>query len=1060
MPAAYRIVSRIIDQDDFQGTPTDGQVLTYNNAASKWEPQTINVSGYAVLNGGNSFIGPQTFTVNDSSQIPVLIRGTLGQSVPTLQINDQLDAPVAGFSDNGRLAVGTLPVTSGGSPRLVVQPLVGFGGDSNSIECRDNTTAAVMSVSTGGLVTAKGILTTPFNASTTPMVVKGVASQSANLQEWQTSTGTVLISFGATGNATFGTGWIKHNPATSGASNEVFGESAGIALTSGHSNALFGRLAGSSIITGARNTCIGSFAGSSITSGDHNLCIGYLSGGSLTTGSNNTLIGDDTDVKVASQSNGIGLGDGAIPGDAEFTISPFVNLMTLTGFSSTGSPVDKASWSLATIDNTHPTRKYRVLHRVHDTAAREYMRADADGTYPRVSFGGGAVSTTAAVIVRPVVNSEIGLTVSGLASQSGNLQEWQSSAGGNLATVTATGNILLANFNGYQINDALDVPRTLLTLDDSDICSIGTSSADSYYFGNTHTFYNAAGSGITMTLGSVGGATVNSNSAATKGLIVRGFTSQSANLQEWQNSSGTPLTVVESSGSLHVGGTVNEPKLVVNAASTQTQDIVQVYNNSGMKQFAVMGDGIEVAEGGSYWIRDLDNIRYQIATADGGLVILGHQAGTYPTWYMGQTHNFFANVGAGPSGAGTAQLQVQSSAANKVGAVVKAFTGQSVNLQEWQDSSGVAQAYVNKDCKFVGDGSLLINLPAPSGVALTAAANTFTTGPQVMVGGATVRQSGGTPATDEVQIYHDGNRGYLESKDGNLRLIAAGGVATGAFQFSDNAGNVRANIDNVAGAFTTVQGYSVGGGGSAVSINSTGLDLVAGAGGEIRWRPGAFAGFDTGIVRVAGGVVRLADGSTGGGIMEFLQIADGGTCSTNSARIYSKDVAGNAEIFVKDEAGTETQISAHSQTAPASLYDSTDPLPHVLQEVNHYLGGVRYLNLSRACYLLEELLKAFRAGNTHAQIVTFLQNKQASFINIFSQESFAQYNTRLGTSLVKLDWNVEQQKLQDAYDAGRASDLAIHDAWVEAGSIPPEPTVRPLADIRKPKPAWLSTRGA
>ena len=39
-------------------------------------------------------------------------------------------------------------------------------------------------------------------------------------------------------------------------------------------------------------------------------------------------------------------------------------------------------------------------------------------------------------------------------------------------------------------------------------------------------------------------------SAATKGLIVKGFTSQSANLQEWQNSSGANLTFIDSSGNL------------------------------------------------------------------------------------------------------------------------------------------------------------------------------------------------------------------------------------------------------------------------------------------------------------------------------------------------------------------------------------------------------------------------------------------------------------------------------------------------------------------------------
>jgi hypothetical protein len=39
--------------------------------------------------------------------------------------------------------------------------------------------------------------------------------------------------------------------------------------------------------------------------------------------------------------------------------------------------------------------------------------------------------------------------------------------------------------------------------------------------------------------------------AGTKGLIVRGFTSQSANLQEWQNSAGTVLAYMDSSGNFY-----------------------------------------------------------------------------------------------------------------------------------------------------------------------------------------------------------------------------------------------------------------------------------------------------------------------------------------------------------------------------------------------------------------------------------------------------------------------------------------------------------------------------
>jgi hypothetical protein len=47
-----------------------------------------------------------------------------------------------------------------------------------------------------------------------------------------------------------------------------------------------------------------------------------------------------------------------------------------------------------------------------------------------------------------------------------------------------------------------------------------------------------------------GGETITSATSSTKGLIVKGASSQSANLQEWQNSSGTVLASVSAAGGI------------------------------------------------------------------------------------------------------------------------------------------------------------------------------------------------------------------------------------------------------------------------------------------------------------------------------------------------------------------------------------------------------------------------------------------------------------------------------------------------------------------------------
>lgn len=107
--------------------------------------------------------------------------------------------------------------------------------------------------------------------------------------------------------------------------------------------------------------------------------------------------------------------------------------------------------------------------------------------------------------------------------------------------------------------------------------------------------------------------------------------------------------------------------------------------------------------------------------------------------------------------------------------------------------------------------------------AATNAANTFTTGPQVFVGGATVRQTGGTAGTHELQITHDGSVGQVRSMAGALVLAAGTGGAATLNYFPGNgfwgcstelaAAGYRSRVEN--------GGYLItDGGGGTCRINS------------------------------------------------------------------------------------------------------------------------------------------------------------------------------------------------------------------------------------------------
>jgi len=90
------------------------------------------------------------------------------------------------------------------------------------------------------------------------------------------------------------------------------------------------------------------------------------------------------------------------------------------------------------------------------------------------------------------------------------------------------------------------------------------------------------------------------------------------------------------------------------------------------------------------------------------------------------------------------------------------------------NSAGTFVRKVLKSSIITTDASLLTSgtladARLSSNVPLKDAANVFTAA-QTVAGTLKVRQSGGTPGTDEVQVYHDGSNGYIVPNDGQLCL--------------------------------------------------------------------------------------------------------------------------------------------------------------------------------------------------------------------------------------------------------------------------------------------------
>ena len=124
------------------------------------------------------------------------------------------------------------------------------------------------------------------------------------------------------------------------------------------------------------------------------------------------------------------------------------------------------------------------------------------------SMGGSAVAGTLLTVNTSAAGAK-GLVVQGASAQTANLQEWQASGGARVAFVDSAGNL---------------------------------GSASVVVGANASSFGGAAVAGTLLT--------VNTSSASAKGLVVLGAGSQTANLQEWQASGGSVLTVVRPDGSI------------------------------------------------------------------------------------------------------------------------------------------------------------------------------------------------------------------------------------------------------------------------------------------------------------------------------------------------------------------------------------------------------------------------------------------------------------------------------------------------------------------------------
>lgn len=189
-------------------------------------------------------------------------------------------------------------------------------------------------------------------------------------------------------------------------------------------------------------------------------------------------------------------------------------------------------------------------------------------------------------VIVPQSVSTVPLTVRAIPLQTANLQNWENSSNISVAMISTAGSLALAEYLsagsttisstiGFSLNIINSLHRGIV------VRAAGSQTGNlQEWQNNSSTILSVIGpTGSFSTSGyiSSGSSTLSSNISASinilnashRGIVVRGFTSQTANLQEWQNSIGTVLASINSSGAFSTTSSITTTSSL-SAASIST----------------------------------------------------------------------------------------------------------------------------------------------------------------------------------------------------------------------------------------------------------------------------------------------------------------------------------------------------------------------------------------------------------------------------------------------------------------------------------------------------------
>ena len=424
--------------------------------------------------------------------------------------------------------------------------------------------SALFNNSTGSYNIAIGYetLLNTTTGSNTAVGYQASRAMTAGLENSSFGTTALFSNISGSYNCAFGNNSLYSNTASE---NTGLGHYALNANTTGAQNTAVGNYAGRYFTTGSYNTVLGSYAlygsfGSS--TGSHNTAIGYYSLRSATTGANNVAVGNSSLYTNTAGGNSTAIGYQALYNN---TASGNVAVGTNALFANTTGQGNAAVGFNSLTAN--------VSGNFNTAVGFESFKTVANG-YGNTGLGYQAGATTVGAGRNSFIGYRAGyLTTSGNTNQAFGWQTLYNNTLGSAntalgaealgANTVGNSNVAIGNVAGYYQADgatALQSGNNSIYIGNS--CR-GFNNADS---NSIVIGYQAIGQGANTTVigtsstvsgtiyGNINfpiGIRVNTGSSTQKGIVVQGAASQTANLTEWQNNTGTNLAYMDASGNFY-----------------------------------------------------------------------------------------------------------------------------------------------------------------------------------------------------------------------------------------------------------------------------------------------------------------------------------------------------------------------------------------------------------------------------------------------------------------------------------------------------------------------------